>query len=193
MIKPKLVPVAVRLEQALLLWQSENPNRPANVTAIAKLAGIPRPTIYDPRFSEFLEKIRSLKLEKKPHQSVPRSQGLSSSARLKEAEFERDVALYFWMEREGAPKRSMGGGKLRPTPSPVILQKVQSASKLETAAGKFFKRAVLSYLGTGSVSLAGFDSLDLEGRALFLQFLELRSRSDCPSMDAYEYLRKKLI
>lgn len=193
MTKPKRVPGVVRLEQAWKLWQSENPTRPANITAIAKLAGIERSNVYDPRYSKVLEKIQISRAEKKVKSPVGRSSGLRSSVRMKEAEFERDIALYLWLEREGGPRRAVSKTRARSPAAPVLLQKIESASRLETAAGKFIKRAVLSYLGAGTVSLAGFDSLDLERRALLLHFLELRSRDDCPSMEAYEHLRMKLV
>lgn len=191
MVKPKKLPVSVRLEQAWKLWQSENPGKAANITAITSLAGILRPNIYAPRHSEVLKKIQASGPERRP-KAADKSRKFTSSDRTKAAELERDVALYLWMEKEGAPKRSGTRANFRPPAAPVILQKIESASKLQTAAGKFLKKAVLSYLGTGTVSLAGFDSLDVERRALLLQFLELRSRSDGPTMEAYEHLRQKL-
>lgn len=192
MVKPKKVTGSVRLEQAWKLWQSENPGKAANITAIASLAGILRPNIYAPRYSEVLKKIQASKPERVP-KVADNSRKFPSSDRTRAAELERDLALYLWMEKEGAPKRSGTKANFRPPAAAVIMQKIESASKLQTAAGKFLKKAVLSYLGTGTVSLAGFDSLDVERRTLLLQFLGLRSQSDCPTMEAYEHLLKKLM
>ena len=193
MAKPRRVPASVRLEQAWKLWQSENPGKPASITAIAGLAGILRTNIYAPRHREWLEKIQATKPEKRaPKLASFDNKKFTSTDRIREAELERDVALYLWMEIEGAPKRPGTRAKPHSPPAAVIFQKIESASKLQTAAGRFLKKAVLSYMGTGAVSLSGFDSLDVERRALLLQFLELRSRPNYPAMEAYEHLRRKL-
>jgi hypothetical protein len=191
MVKPKRVPGSIRLEQAWKLWQSENRGKPANITAIAKLAGILRPNVYAPRHMEVLKRIQETRPERTPR-AVGTTRRNARSDRIEAAELERDVALYLWMEKEGAPKRSVTKAPFRPLAAAVILQKIESASKLQTAAGKFLKKAVLSYLGTGTVSLAGLDLLDVEHRALLLHFLELRSRPNGPTMEAYEHLRQKL-
>lgn len=142
MVKPKRVPGSIRLEQAWKLWQSENRGKAANITAIAKLAGILRPNVYAPRHMEVLKRIQATRPER-TQQAVSRTHKNTRSDRVEAAELERDVALYLWMEKEGAPRRSGTKANSRPPSTAVILQKVESASKLQTAAGKFLKRAVL--------------------------------------------------
>ncbi len=175
--------VPVVFQQALAIWAAENPGKPANVSRICEMAGVNRSNVYRTH-RELLDDPR---IERCASKSSAKRSGRGEAElkeKIKQLQLQIDLLQYLWLEAAEAIDRSASAER--------VFQEIRDTAKLRVPEGKFLRRAVLSYLGSGTVSLAEIDILDPQRRKLLVRFLMLRSGSASPKLEDYDTLRRQL-
>ncbi|WP_138922555.1 hypothetical protein [Hylemonella gracilis] len=183
MKREERIPVEVKVRQAVALWREEHPDTQINISKICEMAGVNRSNLY----RTHVTLLNELGLVRSPRRSPNPSQSRTEIAlreELKRLQMENNLLRFLWVEEAGSP--------LKARHPRAVLQDVEAASLLNVTGGRFFRRAVLSYLGDGTVRLSEFDSLDSDRKKLFIEFLGLRVGTTMPPLEVYDDLRKRL-
>lgn len=178
------ITVEDKVRQAVILWREEHPDTEINVSRICDMAGVNRSNLYRTH-AKLLNELGLLRRARRSRNPSRSRTEIALREELKRLETESNLLRFLWLEEAGSP--------LKNRHPRAVLQDVEEASLLKVAGGRFFRRAVLSYLGEGTVKLSEFDSLDSDRKKLLIEFLGLRIGSAPPSLENYAALRERLL